>query len=140
MLTFYQKNKKKVLEQSKNWKKQNPEKVKIYKRKSRINNPLQGRKDRLKIFNLTLEDYDKMLLKQNYVCAICLKPETVKWRGTLKSLAVDHNHETGEIRGLLCTRCNTEVGVVENKQIRLKVETYLEKYDINPALNSNAEY
>lgn len=55
-------------------------------------------------FNITLEQYDEMFEKQNGVCAICKLPEI-----TMR-LAVDHDHKTGEIRGLLCQRCNRFLG------------------------------
>lgn len=51
---------------------------------------------------------------QNGVCAICSEPETRKMKGTPAALCVDHNHETGEIRGLLCNRCNRTIGLLED--------------------------
>jgi hypothetical protein len=56
-------------------------------------------------FGLTLEEYGALLATQGEVCAICGgKDEKVR-------LAVDHCHETGDIRGLLCRRCNTGLGL-----------------------------
>ncbi len=55
-----------------------------------------------KKYGITIEQYNELLEKQDHCCAICDKHENeFKTR-----LAVDHNHETGEIRGLLCTYCN----------------------------------
>ncbi len=63
------------------------------------------RKSHLKrTFGLTLEDYDRMLAEQDGGCAICGDPP-----GTT-ALHVDHCHETGEVRGLLCFRCNSALG------------------------------
>jgi phage regulator Rha-like protein len=55
-----------------------------------------------------------MLEHQEGVCAICGKPETVKSRkGEVLALAIDHDHATGKVRGLLCFRCNTTLGTYE---------------------------
>jgi hypothetical protein len=64
-----------------------------------------------RFWNITLEQYNEMLEKQNGVCAICKKPE-LSTRGRVKnqSLAVDHCHETGKIRELLCMDCNQTLG------------------------------
>jgi len=67
-------------------------------------------------FNLTLDQYDDILLKQNSVCAICKNPETAKRKNSneVKYLAVDHCHKTGKIRGLLCSLCNTGIGKLKD--------------------------
>lgn len=62
--------------------------------------------DLRKQFGITLEDYNQMFNNQNGCCAICNKHQ-----GEFKkALAVDHNHSTGKIRGLLCFKCNTFLG------------------------------
>jgi hypothetical protein len=55
---------------------------------------------------LPQEDYEEILYRQKGVCAICDKPETGN-----KRLAVDHQHGTKVIRGLLCSKCNTGIGL-----------------------------
>ena len=57
-------------------------------------------------YGLTHEQYETMVHEQQRCCLICGKEPT-------KLLVVDHNHTTGQIRGLLCTRCNTLVGYIE---------------------------
>lgn len=52
-------------------------------------------------FNITPEDRAQMQIEQSNQCAICLK---------VKKLVVDHCHETGKVRGLLCQSCNTGLG------------------------------
>ena len=57
-------------------------------------------------YNITIEDYEKLLAKQNNSCAICYSTKG----SANKRLAVDHNHQTGVVRGLLCDECNTGLG------------------------------
>lgn len=57
--------------------------------------------------------YEEMLKTQNGLCKICSKPETMLSNGktrVVKKLAIDHDHDTKKIRGLLCHRCNTGIG------------------------------
>lgn len=54
--------------------------------------------------NFTVEAYDAVLSVQGGVCALCRRPPAKKL------LAVDHDHRTGRIRGLLCVQCNTGLG------------------------------
>jgi hypothetical protein len=55
-------------------------------------------------YGLTLDDYQRMLDAQGGVCGICRRPPGKR------RLAVDHCHKNGNVRGLLCTRCNTGLG------------------------------
>ena len=59
---------------------------------------------------MTVEKYETSLLAQDGRCAICRKPETIMFRNQLRRLSVDHCHETNQIRGLLCARCNLAIG------------------------------
>lgn len=80
-------------------------------------------------FGITYEDYNKILMKQNYTCAICKQPEVAKnSNGKIKLLAVDHNHETGKIRGLLCWQCNKNLWALDNKVFFNNAIKYLEKH------------
>lgn len=58
----------------------------------------------LRKYGLTSEDYNKILEKQNGCCAVCLRPPLGK------RLAVDHDHSTLRVRGLLCAPCNRALG------------------------------
>lgn len=74
-----------------------------------------GRKYDLKKFGLTEEDYQKILKSQNYICAICKQSETVLRKSKeLKRLAVDHCHDKGHVRGLLCYACNIGIGLFKH--------------------------
>jgi hypothetical protein len=78
-----------------------------------------------KKYNISLETYNKIFETQSGSCAICGKPQSHFRR----RLAVDHNHKTKKVRGLLCFRCNYFLGIVErNKNILQGVIEYLEKY------------
>lgn len=74
-----------------------------------------------KRYNITLEDYNYLFIKQNGLCAIC---ESDKSGKNDRYFAVDHNHKTDEVRGLLCTNCNPKLGWYEKNSI--SVERYLE--------------
>lgn len=63
-------------------------------------------------YGITLDDYDAMVAHQRGRCAIC---ETVPANG----LVIDHNHDTGEVRGLLCGSCNTGIGHLGDDPSRL---------------------
>lgn len=74
-------------------------------------------------YGLTIAQYDEMLAAQGGVCAICRQPETYARLGKIQRLAIDHDHETGMIRGLLCNRCNRRLGGWE--MFRKQAEAYL---------------
>jgi hypothetical protein len=75
-------------------------------------------------YGIGLKEYDELFITQEGCCAICGTHQTELSR----ALVVDHNHETGEIRGLLCHKCNLTLGYV-NDNIRVLVNAikYLEK-------------
>jgi len=95
-----------------------PKKRKKTKRKSlavvRNKARRSARQVMLAKFDMTPRDYDVLLHKQGGVCALCGEAETRRDRrtGQLTSLAVDHCHETGRVRGLLCMACNTGLGLL----------------------------
>jgi predicted lipoprotein with Yx(FWY)xxD motif len=76
-----------------------------------------------KTYGLTLREFDEISAAQNDVCAICSNkcPDYSR-------LSVDHNHVTGQIRGLLCNRCNRAMGLFQDDpEILRKAAAYLEK-------------
>ena len=76
-------------------------------------------------YGISVEEYEAIFAKQNGVCAICEKPENLTKDGKLHALAVDHNHETLQVRGLLCMNCNTRLDYFEGKNILVKLMAYL---------------
>ena len=72
------------------------------------------------------EEYERLLAEQKGVCAICKQPETRKLRGNIARLSVDHNHLSGRIRGLLCSKCNTAIGLInEDMELLERIRQYL---------------
>jgi hypothetical protein len=61
----------------------------------------------MRLYGLTLDEYDALVARQNGLCAICGEPP-IKGRG--RRLVVDHDHQSGRIRGLLCGACNVAIG------------------------------
>lgn len=82
-------------------------------------------------YGLSIETYNVMLQSQDGVCAICGGVETYVPKGDTspKPLSVDHNHKTGQIRGLLCSNCNYVIGhCKEDRNVLLEAIKYLDKH------------
>lgn len=76
-------------------------------------------------FGITLAEFDAMLCYQKGLCAICERPPK-----SGQNLHVDHDHRTGDVRGLLCRPCNTGIGLLqESPTLFAAATTYL----ANPA-------
>lgn len=87
-----------------------------------------GKTKLMRSFKLTLDQYDNISTAQNGTCAICSNPETSKYKGTTRYLAVDHCHKTGIVRGLLCFSCNIALGKFKDNINNLtKAIAYLKK-------------
>jgi len=145
-ILYRKNNKEKVRQSSKNWsrnnkeiinqkrreRRQRPENREREKELAKINyhkNTSRARNAQLKRnFGISVEEYDKLLKKQNDKCAIC---EAVSCRSG-KRFAVDHDHKTGLVRGLLCFACNTSLGKFNDSQELLyKAISYLQTHN-NP--------
>ena len=75
-------------------------------------------------YDISLATYNAMLKHQGGGCAICGKARDRDG----KYLSVDHDHETGEIRGLLCSQCNHALGLLqESEELCLSAASYLHK-------------
>lgn len=80
-------------------------------------------------FGIGLAEYSAMVAAQDNKCAICGNPETEMRKGVVKALAVDHDHVTGAIRGLLCVRCNTGIGKLRDDPETLRAAAdYIERH------------
>ena len=81
----------------------------------------------MKEYGLTLDDYNQMLEEQNGVCKICHGTCTHPQRREAGTLCVDHCHTTGKVRGLLCNKCNTALGFLnDDLQTVKRMVDYLE--------------
>lgn len=89
-------------------------------------NPLTARSGHLKRrFGITIEQYNELLEKQAGGCALCAKSPDKEGQ----SLAVDHDHHTGEIRGLLCRYCNHRViGRHRDADLLRRMAEYVERH------------
>jgi hypothetical protein len=123
-LKHYEKEKQRNAE----YREKNRELIRAKQRKYNKENPLKRKNSILKYeYGITLEKYNEMFKQQEGRCAICKRHQNELTR----TLCVDHNHKTKEVRSLLCVTCNTDVSVVEN---RLEEMTrYLNKHrkDVN---------
>lgn len=120
-------NREKALAATRSWAARNPEKVKeheaardkeaqrerarVYMREQREKKPRHVLSLKMKnVYGITLEEFEILEKSQEGVCAICKKTETWVRDGKVFRLSVDHCHDTGKIRGLLCKACNTGIG------------------------------
>lgn len=80
-------------------------------------------------YNLTVEEYKALLAKQGNCCAICKK-------GSKRGLHIDHDHLTGEVRALLCSPCNSGLGMFKD-DIRLLAQAIVYLEDNGKTWNDN---
>lgn len=125
---WYQVNKDSEIERSKAYREANKEALKVARKERQQRDPeklkaQQRKNDLKKKYNISPEDYDKMFEDQQGHCAICLTTST-------KALHVDHNHETGKIRALLCSHCNVGLGhFKESLNLLERAKDYLCKHN-----------
>lgn len=82
-----------------------------------------------KKYGIEFADYQRMLVEQKGVCAVCEQPETKLQHGSIRMLSVDHNHTTGAVRGLLCSNCNLVLGYAcDDVTVLQKAIGYLRKH------------
>ena len=142
---YYRTHKEQILTRVKNYNNAHKNKISIYKqkyrnthrdkyikanRKYRITN-----KDRLRNFNkkyhlksqhnLSIKEYNDLVLSQNNKCAICGQP--LDFQNTF-NICIDHSHLTGVIRGILCRTCNMAIGLLrDNPEYVRNALEYLER-------------
>jgi len=101
-------------EQHKEWCKKNPERIERYRASEDV---LHRRCQRR---NITVEEFAEAFEKQFYKCKICSSSIT------MEDSAIDHNHDTGKFRGILCKNCNRALGLFKDNPVVLnKASLYL---------------
>lgn len=153
---YREKNRELLREKNREYRKENPETVKESNKKWRENNKetfnakqrrhaqkhpekikerwdswYEDNKERVKfnkikrIYGLSKEEYNRILKEQNDCCFICLcHKQTLPY----ETLVIDHCHKTGKIRGLLCSHCNTALGLFkDNKDSLQRAIQYLQQ-------------
>jgi hypothetical protein len=79
------------------------------------------------VTNLTRTAYSLLLVAQDYKCAIC----GINASELTRELSVDHNHDTNEVRGLLCSHCNIGLGNFrDDEELLIKASQYLGRYGV----------
>jgi Autographiviridae endonuclease VII len=100
------------------WQRANPERIRAYRRVYRQRAEVKAR-DRAghlrRAFGITQQHYEQLLVAQHGGCAVCGRAPRVG-----KALHVDHDHATGEIRGLLCFSCNSALGNLGEDEKRIR--------------------
>ncbi len=125
-IKHYYANQQRSIDNAAKWKENNRERVRELATIDRKNNPdkyrkwardhynkdpsLAGDKGVAWRFNIARDDYYSMIENQNNKCEICKQSETRLFKGKLMRLCLDHNHQTGKVRALLCHACNTGIG------------------------------
>lgn len=108
------------------------ENAKAYQKEWRQRNPRAAHSSTLrKSYRVDADWYDAKMAEQRGTCAICRRAETAVDRSTQapRRLAVDHDHTTGAVRGLLCSKCNTALGAFQDSiDLLLAAGEYLERY------------
>ena len=113
------KNKEKQKEYMKNFYLNNPNYRKQYRLNRKENFCKSYRKWHIKSkYNLSQKEWEGLWYSQDGRCSIC-----DKFFEDIKDICVDHNHETGKIRGLLCKKCNSAIGFFNDNLQLLKTAT-----------------
>lgn len=98
---------------SKRWREAHPDEARAARKRWSKTNPLRARNSALKtLYGITLDQWEALFDSQGRRCAICCadKPDGRGW-------STDHNHATGEVRGILCAKCNAAIGMLRENPV-----------------------
>lgn len=122
-------------EYQKQWRENNKGKQSKYYKTWKLKNPWKAGA-RYRKHKLSEAQFKELKESQKGLCAICQKPQ-VNRKGRSRELAIDHDHQTGRVRGLLCDPCNLLLGYVENHLERFqRLVMGFEKYLNNSKLGT----
>lgn len=115
------KNKDKCRDYDQQYRDEKRAKIADYRKRYNEKNRIKIRKwnainSRFRKFGITEDDYNQMFMSQDGKCSICKRHQN----DLKRSLAVDHCHRTGRIRGLLCGSCNSAIGYMKDDIIILE--------------------
>tara|TARA_B100000287_G_C20148749_1_gene589280 strand:+ start:56 stop:520 length:465 start_codon:yes stop_codon:yes gene_type:complete len=135
---YYQKNKEYARIKNKEWRENNKGYYKLSRKeynKKYYDNPVNKLKRRethlKKVYGIDLSEYNRLLESQDYACCICRTKHPGN-KGGGGNFHVDHCHETGRVRGLLCSSCNTALGSFkEDPSVLYKAADYLMGVKLN---------
>lgn len=120
--TYYQRNKEAIKAKSRNYYRENRDSA-ISQKRFQYQQTKEKRWERniFSKYGLSVEEYNQKLAQQNSKCAICNKTELdLSNSKSTRRLSVDHCHQTGKVRGLLCSKCNTAIGLLRDSPDTLK--------------------
>lgn len=119
-------NPEKTREANRKWRAENLDWLRESFKEWAAKNPMKLENNRLRKYGLTIKKWKRLLAKQGGACCIC--HETSK--PGKPRLAIDHDHKTGKVRGLLCSRCNTALGLLrDSAEIVQAAANYLRHHD-----------
>jgi len=108
---YYKRNKEKLIKRQREWYSNNKQASLAANREWRKKNPEKDMNRRfINLYGISYSEYNEIFLSQNGNCKICgINQSMLK-----KRLSVDHSHTTGKIRGLLCAKCNSAIGLLSD--------------------------
>lgn len=122
---WYRLNTQKHRERARDYRKRNPDKIRAQEKRYRDNHPMLALKNRSRHlksrYGISATEFEQKRRNQNNLCAICSAIMTRPFVG--------HNHETNQVRDLLCIRCNFGLGsFLESEAFLTKAIVYLRKH------------
>lgn len=104
----------------KNYQKNKHRKLAAAKKRYDEKGPIIRHERRRQLYGIDPQQYLDLLEKQKGLCAICSNPAGYFLNGKPRALSLDHDHATGRIRGLLCSKCNFAIGLMQDNPVLLK--------------------